>query len=77
MVADFIALKGFNECFPYGSLIMQVDFDVPVADVTAAGIEASNQKADTETDNEQTVAANDNGTRWPLVPFPEGWYASF
>ena len=56
---------------------MQVDLDVPVADVTATGIEASNQKADPETDNEQTVAANENGTRWPLVPFPEGWYASF
>ena len=21
-------------------------------------------------------AANDNGGRWPLVPFPESWYAA-
>ena len=21
-------------------------------------------------------AANDNQTRWPLVPFPEGWHAA-
>jgi hypothetical protein len=56
---------------------MQVDFDVPVADVTATGIEASSQKADPEIDNEQNAVANDNGMRWPIVPFPKDWYASF
>ena len=56
---------------------MQVDLDVPAADVVAIGIELSDQQADPETDNERAIAANDNGMRWPLVPFPEDWYASF
>ena len=56
---------------------MQVDLDMPAADVVAIGIELSDQRADPETDNERAVAANDNAMRWPLVPFPEDWYASF
>jgi hypothetical protein len=76
-LSNFIAPKGFNECFRDGSLIMQVDFDVPAVGVAAVGIEASDQQADLATDNERAVAANGNDMRWPLVPFPEDWYASF
>ena len=27
-------------------------------------------------DDEPLLAANDNQTAWPLIPFPKGWYAS-
>jgi hypothetical protein len=62
---------------PVRELIMQVDFDVPAADLPEVGIEASSQADHAETENARPVAANDNGTCWPVVPFPEHWYASF
>ncbi len=56
---------------------MQVDFDLPAADLPEVGVEASSKTDHGETENARPVAANDNGTCWPLVPFPEHWYASF
>jgi hypothetical protein len=55
---------------------MQIDIDA-AADVAAIGDELTNQQTDSGADDETFVAANDNGLRWALIPFPEDWYASF
>jgi len=54
---------------------MQIDFEA-AADVAEIDAELNDQRTDNETDNDPVVAANDNGLHWPLIPFPEGSYAS-
>jgi hypothetical protein len=76
LVFGLLRLQKFNECFLYGSLIMQIDFEL-AADTAKVDAEAKDQQTDPGAENEMVVAGNDNGLRWPLIPFPEGWYASF
>ena len=54
---------------------MQNDFEA-VADVEATSADQEDEQADAVAGNKPVVAANDDGLRWPLIPFPEGWYAS-
>ena len=54
---------------------MQADLDVAGRDVGAFDDEPSDRKPDPEADSKSDVVANDNGMRWPLIPFPEDWYA--
>ncbi|MBV9460175.1 MAG: hypothetical protein JO141_22045 [Bradyrhizobium sp.] len=55
---------------------MQIDFRA-TADAAMVAAELKDYQTDREVEQEPVVAVNDNGLRWPLIPFPEGWYASF
>ena len=55
---------------------MQTDFDLS-AEAAEIAAEPRDQRTDPDAENEMVVAANDNGLRWPVIPFPAGWYASF
>jgi hypothetical protein len=48
------------------------------ADGGAIAPEPTVRKPDpkTQADDKLKVQANDNGQQWPLISFPEDWYAS-
>jgi len=55
---------------------MKIDFELAI-DLAATALELTDRQLDPQTDNELGFAANDNGVQWPLIPFPEDWYALF
>lgn len=54
---------------------MKIHFD-EAADAADVAAELNDQQSNAEAGNEPLVAANDNSLRWPLIPFPDDWYAS-
>jgi len=47
-------------------------------DVAAHAIELKDRKSDLQARaSKPVVAANDNDVAWPLIPFPEGFFAAF
>jgi hypothetical protein len=55
------------------SLMSEAQFDRLLDAVKAAMEPASHGLAET---NGRLKATNDNHLAWPLIPFPEGWYAA-
>lgn len=56
----------------------EVEFDLLLDAVKTAiaPIPEDDFVAQTQPNYQKPLAANDNRVPWPLVPFPDGWYAA-